>query len=95
MAALDLLGRRWALRLIWELRDVAVGARDLRKRCDEMSSSVLYQRLSELSTAGLIEQDGSGDYQLTQLGAELADALMPLITWSEAWAVHQADRELE
>ena len=45
MAALDLLGRRWALRILWELRDGPVGARALRERCDGMSSSVLYERL--------------------------------------------------
>ena len=51
MAALDLLGRRWALRLLWELRGGPVGARALRERCDGMSSSVLYERLTELRTA--------------------------------------------
>lgn len=89
MAALDLFGRRWALRLIWELRQGPVGARELRKRCDEMSSSVLYQRLSELSEARLLEQDERGDYRLSELGADLASALMPLIEWSERWAAAQ------
>ena len=53
MAALDLLGRRWALRVLWELRDGAVGARALLDRCDGLSSSVLYTRLRELEDAGL------------------------------------------
>ncbi len=89
MAALDLFGRRWALRLIWELRQGAVGARELRKRCDDMSSSVLYHRLSELTEAKLIEQDVRGDYRLSDLGADLASALVPLIDWSQAWAAAQ------
>ena len=55
MAALDLLGRRWALRILWELRDGATGARALRDRCDGMSSSVLYERLDELAAAGLLD----------------------------------------
>ena len=46
MAALDLLGRRWALRVLWELRDGPLGARALRERCDDMSPSVLYERLA-------------------------------------------------
>ncbi len=50
MAALDLLGRRWALRILWELTDGPRGARELRQRCDAMSPSVLYQRLAELTT---------------------------------------------
>lgn len=89
MAALDLFGRRWALRLIWELRAGEVGARDLRNRCDQMSSSVLYRRLSELSEAHIIDQDDQGDYRLSELGADLIKALTPLIEWSETWAADQ------
>lgn len=85
MAALDLLGRRWALRIIWELRHGAVGARELQRRCDGMSSSVLYQRLGELQEAALLEKEDGG-YALSAIGAELSQALMPLIEWSDAWA---------
>lgn len=85
MAALDLLGRRWALRIIWELRDGAVGARDLRERCDGMSSSVLYQRLRELGDAGIVDQSDDG-YALTARGGELIDAIAPLSAWSERWS---------
>ena len=57
MAALDLLGRRWALRVLWELRDGTRSSfRELRERCDQMSTSVLNQRLAELRDAGLVEQ---------------------------------------
>jgi DNA-binding HxlR family transcriptional regulator len=86
MAALDLLGRRWALRLLWELRSAPLGARTLRERCDGMSSSVLYERLTELTAAGLIAKDHSGDYTLTLLGADLGSALDPLDQWSQRWA---------
>jgi len=51
MAALDLLGRRWALRILWELTDGPRGARELRQRCDAMSPSVLYQRLAAARAA--------------------------------------------
>ena len=34
MAALDLLGRRWALRVLWELRGGPLSFRELRARCD-------------------------------------------------------------
>ena len=86
MATLDLLGRRWALRLLWELRDEPLGARALRTRCDGMSSSVLYERLSELGAAGLIAKNAAGDYTLTALGADLGAALDPLDHWSRRWA---------
>ncbi|MGB5758550.1 MAG: helix-turn-helix domain-containing protein [Acidimicrobiales bacterium] len=85
MAALDLLGRRWALRLLWELRDEPLGARMLRERCDGMSSSVLYERLNELAAAGLVAKD-NGAYTLTALGTDLGHALHPLDQWSQRWA---------
>ena len=89
MAALDLLGRRWALRLLWELRAEPLGARMLRERCDGMSSSVLYERLNELAGAGLVTKDGEGAYTLTSLGADLGVALHPLDRWSQRWAAEQ------
>ncbi len=85
MAALDLLGRRWALRILWELRQGPLGARYLQDRCDQMSSSVLYERLSELTVAGLVGRDG-GAYRLTDLGAGLGAALEPLEAWATRWA---------
>jgi DNA-binding HxlR family transcriptional regulator len=85
MAALDLLGRRWALRVLWELRDGPVGARELRVRCDEMSSSVLYQRLAELGDAGLVQRDADERYELTRLGSELGVAIEPLDAWARRW----------
>ena len=56
MAALDLLGRRWALRVLWELRDGPLGFRALQAACDGMSSSVLRDRLRELTAAALVER---------------------------------------
>jgi DNA-binding HxlR family transcriptional regulator len=86
MAALDLLGRRWALRVLWELRDGnALTFRDLRTRCDEMSTSVLNQRLAELKDAGLV-QTGAGGYLLTRTGHELIDAIAPLDNWAKRWS---------
>ncbi|WP_339154555.1 hypothetical protein [Actinomadura luteofluorescens] len=45
MAALDLFGRRWTLRIVWESQDAPLGFRTLQQRCDDMSSSVLRHRL--------------------------------------------------
>jgi DNA-binding HxlR family transcriptional regulator len=86
MAAMDLLGRRWALRILWELRDAPLGARILRSRCDGMSSSVLYQRLGELTQAALVTRDGVGAYLLTDLGAALGPALGSLDAWARDWS---------
>lgn len=86
MAALDLFGRRWALRILWELRAGPLGARALRAECDGMSSSVLYQRLDELTAARLVDKNDDGDYELTSIGAEVSVALEPLTDWAHRWA---------
>ena len=90
MALLDLLGRRWALRTIWELRDGPILFRALQERCDGMSSSVLNQRLRELRAAGIVE-GGDGGYRLTPEGERLLDAFPPISDWAERWASRLED----
>ncbi|MGW3108079.1 winged helix-turn-helix transcriptional regulator [Streptomyces sp. NPDC001100] len=87
MAALDLLGRRWTLRVIWELHHhpAPIGFRDLQRRCDAMSSSVLSTRLTELREADIADQTSDGAWQLTALGADLVTAMGPLLDWSRIW----------
>jgi DNA-binding HxlR family transcriptional regulator len=85
MALLDLLGRRWALRALWELREGPLTFRELQVRCGEISSSVLNQRLRELRDADVVEQEPRRGYRLTQEGRALLEALSPLQTWAERW----------
>ena len=84
MVLLDLLGRRWTLRVLWVLRDgpATFGA----LQAGEISTSVLTQRLRELGAAGLIERSGDGRYALTPRGRELGEHLLPLHAWAERWA---------
>jgi len=86
MALLDLLGRRWVLRIVWELRGDALGFRALQARCGGMSPSVLAERLRDLENTGIAEQDERADYRLTGGGKELIAALLPIHAWAEAWA---------
>lgn len=86
MAVLDLLGRRWTLRVLWELRAGSLTFRALRERCDAMSPSVLNQRLGELRDAGIAELDPDGGYRLTPDGRTLLAALAPLDDWAGRWA---------
>jgi DNA-binding HxlR family transcriptional regulator len=86
MALLDLLGRRWTLRILWELREGTVGFRALQDRCDSMSPSVLSQRLVELQEANIVLQNESGMYTLTREGLDLLQALAPLNDWALCWA---------
>lgn len=90
MALLDLLGRRWALRVLWELRAEALSFRALRARCEEMSPSVLNTRLRELREAGVLTH-GEGGYALTRDGSRLLEALGPLDAWARRWARRGAE----
>lgn len=92
MAAMDLFGRRWALRILWELRAGPLGARALLARCEGLSSSVLYQRLRELTSSGIIAPSTDG-YELTRQGAALGHALRPLDEWAIAWAQAQEQND--
>jgi DNA-binding HxlR family transcriptional regulator len=78
----DLLGRRWALRLIWELRRSALAFSELRQRTG-ISPSVLSGRLGELVGAGIVERDGGKRYRLSGRGRELARLLYELNRWAE------------
>ena len=85
MAALDLLGRRWALRVLWELRDGAQTFRELRTRCDAVSPTVLNQRLAELREAGIVAHEEGSGYGLSAEGTALLEALAPLHAWAVLW----------
>jgi DNA-binding HxlR family transcriptional regulator len=86
MALLDLLGRRWSLRVIWELREGGLSFRALQQRCDGVSPSVLNTRLAELREAGVLAQREADGYRLTREGAALLAALAPLDAWAKSWA---------
>jgi len=87
MVLLDLLGRRWALRVLWELRGEGVPTfRELQARCGHISSSVLNERLRELREAGIVTAPGSRGYRLTDEGRGLLQALSPIDAWSRRWA---------
>ena len=85
MVLLDLLGRRWTLRIVWELRDEARRFRELQDSIGA-SPTIINTRLAELREARLVELDPDSGYRLTALGRELLQLLLPLHVWSEKWA---------
>jgi DNA-binding HxlR family transcriptional regulator len=89
MALLNLLGRRWTLRIVWELRDQPLTSRALRAACDQASPTVLSARLSDLRQAGLVELEPASGYRLTKLGRELFETFLPLHRFAERWSKHK------
>lgn len=85
MVLLDLLGRRWTLRLVWELREKPRRFRELQESIGA-SPTIVNTRLAELREAQLILLDPDSGYRLTPLGDELLQLFLPLHVWSEKWA---------
>lgn len=88
MVLLDLLGRRWTLRLLWELRNGPLTFVALRAAAGGLSQSVLVVRLNELRDAGIVDSGPDG-YALTPRGRTLTAELVKLDRWAQEWADSQ------
>lgn len=86
MALLDLLGRRTALRILWELSRASASLtfRALQVAA-ETNPALLNVRLKELRAADIVVHDDSG-YSLTPTGESLVELLAPLVDWADRWA---------
>ncbi len=84
MAVLDLLGRRWCLRILWELHlNGPSSFRALQKYCGDISPTVLNSRLKELREAGIIELNPGCGYAITGQGIALGEIIEQLDTWAK------------
>ena len=93
MAIFDLLGRNWAMGVLWTLsKGGPCTFRELRSRCEMISPSVLNSRLKELREAGLVEHSTHG-YSATPIGYELYEFLIPLGAWAKRWSVTLDDHK--
>ncbi len=93
MALLDLLGRTWALGIIWNLNQGPATFRELQQRCERISPTLLNNRLKELKALQLVEMEAEG-YQLSKQGNALIKIVFPLGEWSTQWA-NQLTSELD
>ena len=85
MALFDLMGRRWAMGILWALnKQGPCTFRELQNYCDGLSPTVLNTRLKELRAAQLVSH-GEGGYQALPLGKELYELLVPMGKWAVTW----------
>lgn len=84
MLLFDVLGRRWTLRILWELRAGTMTFRELQSRCDDVSPTVLNARVKELRELKILTRDESG-YTYTKWGRQLGEHLLVLSDWSKKW----------
>jgi DNA-binding HxlR family transcriptional regulator len=81
---LETSGRRWALRVLWELRVGALNFRALREACGGISPSVLQRRLHEWREFGVVERIPRLGYRLTARGERLFPVLAQMDKWARA-----------
>src|SRR3954454_3394418 len=86
----DLVGRRWTLRILWELQGRTLSFNDLRRAVGGMSQSVLVTRLTELFGGGLVA-DVPGGYRLTAQGTALVELLAPVEPWATEWSARRPE----
>lgn len=82
---IELLGKKWVLRILWELRDDQLTFRQLQSACDNLSPTVLNQRLKLLEQARIIQKNVPSGYSLTSIGLELLELYDPLKHWVTRW----------
>ena len=97
--AFGFLGKRWNGVLLAALAQGPTGFSDLRRTLGGISDSVLSERLSELTGAGLVLRSVTSgppvsvDYRLTPAGLALLPALDELATWASQNLPHPAAAE--
>lgn len=94
MALFDLLGRTWAMGVIWQLQKGSCTFRELQGRCESISPTILNQRIKELRESDILERTLEG-YQLTQRGLDLYELLLPFSNWSRTWAKEVFDYDFK
>ncbi len=85
MALFDLLGRSWAMGVLWQLQNGPYTFRALQEKCESISPSILNSRIKDLREAEIAERTLDG-YQLTERGYKLINLIKPFGDWSRGWA---------
>jgi DNA-binding HxlR family transcriptional regulator len=86
-AALEVIGGKWKLLILWALRSEARRFGELRRLVPGISEKMLIQHLKEMSADGIVtrkdfkEVPPRVEYALTRFGWSLLSALTPLCEW--------------
>jgi DNA-binding HxlR family transcriptional regulator len=86
-AALDVVGGKWKVLILWALRDEARRFGELRRLVPGISEKMLIQHLKEMEADSIVtrkdfkEVPPRVEYALTRFGESLCTALAPLCEW--------------
>ncbi len=84
---LDHVTSKWGVLILISLTDGPQRWSELRRRAEGVSEKMLAQTLKTLERDGFVHRDAQPvipprvDYSLTDRGEELADLLVPLLSW--------------
>lgn len=86
-AALDLLGGKWKMLILYHLRDARLRFGELRRMVGAVSEKMLSQQLKEMVADGLLRRIDHQtvpphvEYEVTSFGADLCDTMQPMCEW--------------
>lgn len=92
MLAMDLVGGKWKMVILWHLRNGILRFNELRRLMPDITQKMLTQQLRELEDAGIITRTvypvvpPKVEYALTEEGQRLIPSLNMLCEWSLAYA---------
>src|SRR5258707_15279637 len=88
-AALDVVGGKWKVLILWPLRSAPCRFGELRRQVPGISEKMLIQHLKEMESDGIVtrkdykEGPPRVEYALTPFGNSLCEALTPLCEWGQ------------
>ncbi|GAA0975907.1 helix-turn-helix domain-containing protein [Acrocarpospora macrocephala] len=86
-AAMDVIGGKWKVLILWELGERTCRFGELRRRLPGVTEKVLASHLRELEVDGIVHREvydevpSRVEYSLTSVGVSLNRALAPLGAW--------------
>jgi DNA-binding HxlR family transcriptional regulator len=86
-AALDVVGGKWKVLILWALRSAPCRFGELRRQVTGISEKMLIQNLKELEQDQIVRRKDFQEipphveYSLTSFGSSLYEALAPLCSW--------------
>ncbi|MFC3492460.1 winged helix-turn-helix transcriptional regulator [Glycomyces rhizosphaerae] len=87
--AIDVVGGKWKMHLMWVLAEGPVRFGQIRRKLDGVSEKVLAENLRQMEASGVVHRELYAEvpprveYSLTPLGESLSVALKPLEDWGD------------
>ncbi|MEU0371136.1 helix-turn-helix domain-containing protein [Streptomyces sp. NPDC006283] len=100
-AAMDVIGGKWKVLILWALHDRACRFGELRRLLPGVTEKVLASHLKELEADGIVHREEYDEvvprveYSLTLRGRTLNTALEPLAAWGEEHVLSDAPEAAE